>query len=160
MDVLGVQHIDASMQKSPGDGCCNYGQATVIEMGSDSCGVGQRARHAGSNGLTNQVSSLKQALSAEQAHRNGLESGVNEFETENKALKEKINHHKAVTDCVLPLVRDHHAVAIGTLLDAVLYNLKRDGRLGREDFVRLRQRAVEALFNFKFFAGEIGQIMR
>jgi hypothetical protein len=29
-----------------GDGCSNYGQAAVIEMGSDSCGVGQQARHA------------------------------------------------------------------------------------------------------------------
>jgi hypothetical protein len=129
-------------------------------MGSDSCGVGQQARQAGSNGLTNQVSSLKQELSAEQALRNGLESKVNEWETENKALKEEIDHHKAVTGCVLPRVWDHHAVAIRTLLDAVLFNLKWDGRSGREDFVRLRQPPVEALFDFKFSAGEIGQIMR
>jgi outer membrane murein-binding lipoprotein Lpp len=160
MDVLGLQHIHASMQKSPGDGCCNYGQAAVIEMVSDLCGVGQQARHAGSNGLINQVSSLKQELSAEQALRNGLESKVNELETENKALKEEIDHHEAVTDCVLPFVRDHHAVAIRTLLDVVLDNLKWDGRSGREDFVRLRQPAVEALFDFKFSAGEIGQIVR
>jgi hypothetical protein len=77
-------------------------------MGSDSCGVGQQARQDGSNGLTNQVSSLRQELSAEQALRNGLESKVNELETENKALKEEIDHHKAVTDFVLPFVRDHH----------------------------------------------------
>jgi hypothetical protein len=160
MDVLGVQHIDASMQKSPGDGCCNYGQVAVIEMGSDSCGVGQQARHAGGNGLIIQVSRLTQELSAEQALRNGLESKVNELQTENNALTEDIDHHKAVTDCVLPFVWDHHAVAIRTLLDAVLYNRKRDGRSGREDFVRLRQPAVEALFDFKFSAGEIGQIMR
>jgi hypothetical protein len=110
--------------------------------------------------VLHQVSSLQQELSAEQALRNGLESKVNELETENKGLKEVIDHHKAVTDCVLPFVRDYHAVAIRTLLDAVLYNLKWDGQSGREDFVRLRQRAVEALFNFLFSAGEIGQIMR
>jgi hypothetical protein len=114
----------------------------------------------GTSDLTNQVSSLKQELSAEQALRRAFENKVNELQTENKALKEEIDHHKGVTDCVLPFVRDHHAVAIRTLLDAVLYNLQWDGRSGREDFVRLRQRAVEALFNFKFSAGEIGQIMR
>jgi hypothetical protein len=130
MDVLGVQHIDAAMQKSPADGCCNYGRSAVIEMGSDSCGVGQQARQAGSTGLTNQVSSLKQELSAEHALRNGLESKVNELETENKGLKEEIDHHKAVTGCVLPRVWDHHAVAIRTLLDAVLFNLKWDGPSG------------------------------
>jgi hypothetical protein len=96
------------MQKSSGNGCCNYGQAAVIEMISDSYGVRQQARLSGSNDLTNLVLGLKQALSAEQALRNGLESRVNELETENKALKEEIDHHKAVTDCVLPFVRDHH----------------------------------------------------
>jgi outer membrane murein-binding lipoprotein Lpp len=112
MDVLGVQHIDAAMQKSPGDCCCNYGQAAVIEMGSDSCYVGQQARQAGCNGLTNQVSSLKQELSAEQALRNGMESKVNELKTEKKAPKEEIDHHETVAACVLPFVRDHHHPSI------------------------------------------------
>jgi cell division protein FtsB len=114
----------------------------------------------GTSSLTNQVSSLKKQLSASQAHRTELQNQVNKLKTENQALREKNDDLEAVTDGVLPFVRDHHAVAIRTLLDAVLYNLKWDGRSGREDFVRLRQRAVEDLFNLKFSAGEIGQIMR
>jgi hypothetical protein len=41
IDNLAIQPIGPSMSKPPAACSCNYGQAAVIDVGSDSCGVGQ-----------------------------------------------------------------------------------------------------------------------
>jgi regulator of replication initiation timing len=120
-----------------------------------------------------ELSAFASKVSLWEDANSGLNSKVDTLSEENRKLniqnqilRSKVavvvsqrDHQKAINEETGPFVRDHHAVALRTLLDGVLVSLGWRGEIGRGAFMAANARHILRVFGNKFSYHEIYSII-